>query len=129
MVDDRLWGLMIASHQDQPRDWQTGEIQLLQALSIQLAIALKQATQHEQLQNEISQRQKAQLALASLNTELETRVEQRTADLQARIAGYRGLMEGASDAILLATPEGYLIEANAAAEYRFRLLPYRSSAD
>ncbi|MDY7055528.1 PAS domain S-box protein [Limnospira fusiformis] len=119
VVDDRLWGLMIASHRDQPRDWQTGEIQLLQALSIQLAIALKQATQHEQLQNEIRQRQKAQLALASLNSELESRVEQRTAELQAREARYRGLMEGASDAILLATPEGYLIEANRAAEDLF----------
>ena len=119
VVDDRLWGLMIASHRDQPRDWQTGEIDLLQALSIQLAIALKQATQHEQLQNEIQQRQIAQLALASLNTELETRVEQRTAELQAREARYRALMEGATDAILLATPEGYLLEVNRAAEELF----------
>ncbi|OAB56659.1 histidine kinase [Phormidium willei BDU 130791] len=119
VVDDRLWGLMIASHRDQPRDWQTGEIELLQALSIQLAIALKQATQYQQIQNEIQQRQTAQLALASLNRKLESRVEQRTAELQAREARYRGLMEGASDAILLATPEGYLLEVNRAAEDLF----------
>lgn len=119
VVDERLWGLMITSHRDQPRDWQTGEIELLQALSIQLAIALKQATQHQQLQNEINQRQTAQLALASLNSELESRVEQRTAELQAREARYRGLMEGASDAILLASPDGYLLEVNRAAEELF----------
>jgi len=119
VVDDRLWGLMITSHRDQPRDWQSGEIELLQALSIQVAIALKQATQHQQLQKESEQRQHAQLALADLNTQLESRVEQRSKELQAREARYRGLMEGATDAILLATPDGYLIEANAAAEDLF----------
>ncbi|TVR08332.1 MAG: CBS domain-containing protein [Phormidium sp. GEM2.Bin31] len=119
VVDDRLWGLMISSQRDQPRDWQSWEIELLQALSIQVAIALKQATQHQQLQKESEQRQHAQLALADLNTQLESRVEQRSKELQAREARYRGLMEGATDAILLATPDGYLIEANAAAEDLF----------
>ncbi|TVQ58534.1 MAG: PAS domain S-box protein, partial [Spirulina sp. DLM2.Bin59] len=46
-------------------------------------------------------------------------LESRAAELEVREARYRALMEGASDAILLATPEGYIIEANTAAEELF----------
>ncbi|MCW6036542.1 PAS domain S-box protein [Spirulina subsalsa FACHB-351] len=119
VLEDHLWGLMIASCRDQPRDWQTWEIELLQALSLQLAIALQQASQHQQLQNEIRERQQAQQDLAALNAQLEARVAQRTAELESREARYHALMEGASDAILLTTPQGYIIEANAAAEELF----------
>ncbi|WP_017303987.1 PAS domain S-box protein [Spirulina subsalsa] len=119
VLEEHLWGLMIASYRDQPRDWQTWEVELLQALSLQLAIALQQAGQHQQLQNEIRERQQAEQDLAALNAQLEARVAQRTAELESREARYHALMEGASDAILLATPQGYIIEANAAAEELF----------
>jgi PAS domain S-box-containing protein len=64
------------------------------------------------IHSDISDRKQAEIALAQLNADLETRVAERTAELEAREARYRALMEGASDAILLANPEGYLIEAN-----------------
>ncbi|MEA5419919.1 PAS domain S-box protein [Spirulina sp. CCNP1310] len=98
------WGLLNVT-ESQPRNWQTSEIELMRSLSIQLGIALQQATHHQQLQAEIRDRHRAQQELAQLNAELEAR--------------YRALMEGASDAILLATPAGQIIEANTAAEELF----------
>lgn len=108
---DQLWGLLNVTEM-QPRDWQPTEVEFLRSLSTQLAIALQQATRHQQLQDEIHDRQQTELELARLNAELEARVAKRTAELEAREARYRALMEGASDAILLTNTEGYFIEAN-----------------
>ncbi|HEY9815297.1 MAG TPA: PAS domain S-box protein, partial [Candidatus Obscuribacterales bacterium] len=108
---DQLWGLLNVTER-QPREWQPTEVEFLRSLSTQLAIALQQATRHQQLQDEIHDRQQAELELARLNAELEARVTMRTAELEAREARYRALMEGASDAILLTNTEGYFIEAN-----------------
>ncbi|MEB3231243.1 MAG: PAS domain S-box protein [Leptolyngbyaceae bacterium] len=47
---------------------------------------------------------------------LESQVAQHTADLAEREARYRKLMEGASDAILVATLQGQILEGNALAE-------------
>ncbi len=55
-------------------------------------------------------------ALEQLNVELEERVTQRTRMLTEREARYRGLMEGAADAILLINLQGYILEANQQAE-------------
>jgi len=116
--EGELWGLLNVT-ESQTRNWQTSEIELMRSLSIQLGIALQQATHHQQLQAEIRDRHRAQQELAQLNTELEARIQARTAELEAREARYRALMEGASDAILLATPAGDIIEANTAAEELF----------
>ncbi len=40
---EHLWGLLIAHHCSAPRQWRTEEINLLQQLAIQLAIAIQQA--------------------------------------------------------------------------------------
>lgn len=108
---DELWGLLNVT-ENQPRNWQPQEVEFLRSLSMQLAIALQQAIQHQQIQVEMRDRQQAELKLAQLNTDLEVRVSDRTAALTAREARYQALMEGASDAILLANPEGHIIEVN-----------------
>jgi len=43
-----LWGLLIAHQCETPRDWQDGEINLLQQLADQAAIAIQQAQLYEQ---------------------------------------------------------------------------------
>uniref|UniRef100_UPI00286B204F PAS domain S-box protein n=1 Tax=Chamaesiphon sp. VAR_48_metabat_135_sub TaxID=2964699 RepID=UPI00286B204F len=62
------------------------------------------------------ERERSSQALAQLNQELEQRVLERTAALQKSEQRYRALMNGASDAIILADAQGYLIEGNQASE-------------
>ncbi|MEB3309651.1 MAG: PAS domain S-box protein [Snowella sp.] len=65
---------------------------------------------------DITELKQAELALEHLNAELEERVIQRTAELQAQETRYRALMDGAGDAILLINVQGYILEANYKAE-------------
>jgi PAS domain S-box-containing protein len=62
-----LWGLLIAHQCDRPRTWETWEVELMQQLATQVAIAIQQSELHQQLQD--------------LNNQLEQRVQQRTVEL------------------------------------------------
>ncbi|MEM9091065.1 MAG: PAS domain S-box protein [Cyanobacteria bacterium P01_F01_bin.53] len=62
-----LWGALIAHQCSQTRQWQDWEVALMQQLATQVAIAVQQSELYNQLQR--------------LNTQLEARVEQRTAEL------------------------------------------------
>ena len=66
LCGDRLWGLLNVTESQHPRHWLPEEIELLRALSIQLAIAIAQATTHEELQQELSKRQQAEIVLHNL---------------------------------------------------------------
>ncbi len=58
--DRQLWGLLIVHQCDRPRHWQEWEIDLLQQLSSQFAIAIQQASVYQQLQLELRDRQRAE---------------------------------------------------------------------
>ena len=62
-----LWGLLIAHQCRQERVWETWEVELMKQLATQVAIALQQSELYDRLQQ--------------LNSQLEQRVEQRTAEL------------------------------------------------
>ncbi|MFK8183881.1 MAG: PAS domain S-box protein [Phormidesmis sp.] len=62
-----LWGVLIAHQCRQPRVWQPWEVELMKQLATQVAIAIQQSELYNQLQQ--------------LNTQLEKRVQQRTAEL------------------------------------------------
>ncbi len=47
-MGERLWGLLIAHQCLAPRDWQTTEIELLEQLAAQAAVAIQQAELYEQ---------------------------------------------------------------------------------
>ncbi len=85
LCGDELWGLLSVT-ESQPRHWQNEEVELLRSLSVQLAIALQQATTYQQLQT--SERQ-----LEQLNQELEERVQRRTAQLRDREVELKNLSE------------------------------------
>jgi signal transduction histidine kinase/CBS domain-containing protein len=77
-----LWGLIELTASHAARQWQPNELEFLQQISTQIAIAIKQVAAYEQLQLELCERQQAEQKLAQLNVELEQRVQDRTAALQ-----------------------------------------------
>ncbi|NJM70468.1 MAG: GAF domain-containing protein [Scytonema sp. RU_4_4] len=66
--EQQLWGLLIAQHCQEPRQWQQVEVELLKQLGMQVGIAVQHAQLHHQVQ--------------CLNTDLESKVQQRTTQLQ-----------------------------------------------
>ncbi len=60
---DQLWGLIVTSYRDRPHLWQPDEIELVHQLSIQVAIAIQQATAYEQAQTELAERKQAEVRL------------------------------------------------------------------
>ena len=61
---------------------------------------------------DVSQRKQAKDSLEKLNQELELKVRARTESLQDSELRYRSLLEGASDALVIANLEGYLVQVN-----------------
>mgnify|MGYP005844743393 CR=1 FL=1 len=82
IIADQLWGLLIAQNCTKPRSWQSTEIQFLHKLTVQVGIAIQQATLVEQLQTELDHRYQAEATINHLNLELEKRVQQRTQELE-----------------------------------------------
>ncbi|HEY9812609.1 MAG TPA: CBS domain-containing protein, partial [Candidatus Sericytochromatia bacterium] len=87
--EEQLWGLLIAHHCSETREWQQLEIDLLEQLATHIAIDLKQSQLYQQVQTELIERQRAEEKLTQLatllqqaNDELEIRVDQRTTELQ-----------------------------------------------
>ncbi|MEH2068700.1 MAG: PAS domain S-box protein [Nostoc sp.] len=71
MLNEELFGALIANQCSAPRHWQAIEIDLLQQMSQQVAIAIHQSRIYQEL--------------AELNTNLEQQVRERTAQLQQKI--------------------------------------------
>jgi PAS domain S-box-containing protein len=63
LCGDELWGLLNVTESQHARDWQPEEVELLQALSVQLAIALQQATTYQKLQEQLIERQQTEARL------------------------------------------------------------------
>jgi PAS domain S-box-containing protein len=77
-----LWGLLIAHQCSAPRDWVSQELELLNEIAVQLAIAIQQSQLYDQAQLELQERRKAEATLKQLNEKLEIRVLERTMALQ-----------------------------------------------
>ncbi|MEH2193904.1 MAG: GAF domain-containing protein [Nostoc sp.] len=59
----RLWGLLVAHQCSSFREWEENQLDLLDELTVQLAIAIQQSSIFEQAQTELVQRQKAEVKL------------------------------------------------------------------
>lgn len=68
MVDNQLWGYLIAQNGDKIREWQPEEREFLENLSVHVALGIQQATLLEQVQK--------------ANQELEAKVQERTIELE-----------------------------------------------
>lgn len=93
-----LWGLFIVHQCSAPRQWQTFEVELLNQLTVQLAIAIQQAQLYHNLQ--------------ILNTKLEAKVEERTAKLHQSDRRFCAIFNNTFQFTGLLTPSGILLEAN-----------------
>jgi PAS domain S-box-containing protein len=60
---DRLWGLLIVHQCSSPRNWQQSELNLLQMLATQVAIAIQQSELYQQTKNELARRKQAEKIL------------------------------------------------------------------
>ena len=60
---DRLWGLLIVHQCSRARNWQEAELELLQMLTVQVAIAIQQGELYQQIQTELEHRKRAEIAL------------------------------------------------------------------
>ncbi|MBD2343764.1 PAS domain S-box protein [Anabaena subtropica] len=67
----QLWGLLIAHQCSAPREWEEQELDLLDQLSVPIAIAIQQSSIFQQAQNELAERQKAEVRLRSALAEKE----------------------------------------------------------
>ncbi|MEO1673003.1 MAG: ATP-binding protein, partial [Cyanobacteria bacterium J06631_2] len=65
-----LWGLLIAHQCSDIRQWRTDEVELLDKLAVQLAIAIYQAELLTSLKSELSKRRAAENSLREKTTEL-----------------------------------------------------------
>lgn len=63
LVSNDLWGLLIAHQCSAPRVWQQVELDLLDQLAVQIAIAIQHASAYQQAQGELSERRQTELAL------------------------------------------------------------------
>ena len=66
VVQNQIWGLVIASECDRPRQWQPEEVELVRQLGMQVAIAVQQAQAYEQAKRELEKRGKAEAQLQSI---------------------------------------------------------------
>jgi PAS domain S-box-containing protein len=91
----RLWGLLSAQQCANPREWATAEIELLDQLSVQLAIAIQQSELYQQVQQ--------------LNTNLEHQIEERTAQLQQTL-NFEAILRRISDKVRNSLDEDQILQ-------------------
>lgn len=82
ILENRVWGLLMAHHCREPRHWKSLEIKLLSQLATQLAIAIQQSELYCQLQTELIEREQVEVVLQEAKHNLEQRVAERTAALR-----------------------------------------------
>jgi PAS domain S-box-containing protein len=66
-----LWGLLIAHHCREPRQWQPLEIDLLKSLSTQLAIAIQQCQLYKQTQHQVHRAQALKRVIQTIRNSLD----------------------------------------------------------
>jgi PAS domain S-box-containing protein len=72
LVEGHLWGLLIGHHCADYRSWHDSDLTLLNEIGVQLAIAIRQATIHQQFQEELHARQDIEATLRQSEAELQS---------------------------------------------------------
>jgi len=93
--NSQLWGLLIAHQCSTPRQWQKLEIELLQQLATQVAIAIQQSELYQQL--------------GKLNTDLERQVKERTDQLQQAL-NFEAMLKRITDKVRDTLDESHILQ-------------------
>jgi PAS domain S-box-containing protein len=118
-VGNDLWGLIIASECDRPRQWDAFEIDLMQQLANQMGVALSQAQFLNHLEAQVQHRHKQVLRTnKKLKQEIQERIktEEALRESQQRLSG---ILENADDAIISIDEHHHIILYNRGAEQVF----------
>ncbi|NJK72600.1 MAG: GAF domain-containing sensor histidine kinase [Synechococcaceae cyanobacterium SM2_3_60] len=94
--DSQLWGLLIAHHCRSTRTWPTWEIELLQSMGNQIAIAIQQAELYQTIE--------------AFNATLQAQVAERTATL-VQVLGFEALLKRITQKIRDSLDEGQILLA------------------
>ncbi|MFW9264782.1 PAS domain-containing protein [Nostoc sp. CALU 546] len=70
LVKEQLWGLLIVHQCSASRHWQSVELDLLDQLAVQIAIAIQQGSVYQQAQAELAERQRTEAALKASEEKL-----------------------------------------------------------
>ncbi|WGV27681.1 GAF domain-containing protein [Halotia branconii] len=109
---EKLWGLLVAYQNSQPRYWQDEEINLLAQVGVQLGIALQQAESLKQMQMQAEQLAKA--------AERERKATQREKTLAATIEKIRQSLDLKTIFATSTKEVQRLLEVDRVTIYRFR---------
>ena len=104
-----MWGLLAVHQCDRPREWQPFEVELLQQLATQVAIAIQQSELYQQVK--------------VLNADLEIQVEERTQQLATEKAILEAVLNSIQEGIVVVRPDGQVVLSNPAAAQIYALEP------
>ena len=90
----KLWGLLVAHHCENYRHWQIYDVELLERLATQIAIAIQQATALEKARKELEERQR---------TEAQLRISE---------AKWRSLIENSPNLVMTLDRDGIILFAH-----------------
>jgi PAS domain S-box-containing protein len=76
VVEEELWGLLIAQHCAAPRRWDDREVELLQEMVMGVGIALQRAELYRRLRGELSERERIEVALKESQANLQEQLAQ-----------------------------------------------------
>ncbi len=103
-----LWGLLIAHQCSHPRQWDDWEVELMQQLATQVAIAIQQSefyTQLQQLNNQLEQRvQQRTTELATANTSLRSEIAERQRQAE-QVRLLQSVVVNTNDAVIITEAE------------------------
>ncbi|HEY9617362.1 MAG TPA: PAS domain S-box protein [Microcoleaceae cyanobacterium] len=92
---DRLWGVLVTHQCSSPRQWKSWEVNLLEQLATQVAIAIQQSELYRQVQ--------------SFAADLEQQVQERTAQLQQSLQ-FEALLKRITDAVRDSLDEDQILQ-------------------
>lgn len=111
VIDNTLWGSFTITTAEKPFTWNDDQVALAQSVAEQLEIAIHQANLYQQLQQELAERRRVEMALR----ESEARFQNMAANVPGAIFRYILRPDG-TDGILYVTPGCYQLWEVTAAE-------------